>query len=377
MAKEAIGKGVRILFVNSIQESPGAEIWTIRTMLSLQERGHAVRLCCRPGTALAFGGLDEAFPVDQINFRGDLDPLTIARFAFIMWHAKIDVVLTHLEKDLSLAGVAARVLPRPVVVLHRHGVDKPVKRRRLLHFAYKKLPHRIIVHSEASKKTLLQNSPWLREEKIEVIYQGIDPRPFEQAQGAAMRREWGIGPDVPLLGFVGPLDERKGIGVLLTAFDHILAREPQARLVFIGEGPLREMIESEVRSKGWQGHVHVAGFIADIPSAMRALDVLILPSFIEGFSSVLIEAMAAQLPVISTRYSSMPEVIVDAETGFLVPPGDSEAIASRAICLLQDAALRLKMGEQGFARVKEQFSIQAMLNHLEAIMHAELKRLRR
>ncbi|RME01317.1 MAG: glycosyltransferase family 1 protein [Calditrichaeota bacterium] len=354
----------------------GGEIWTLRSMEALQNRGHRVMLCCRPATEVGFRGMKAGFPVYELEFGGDFNPVSILRLALLMSKAKIDVVLANMDKELRQAGLAALLVrPRPIVI-PRRGIDYPLKNRLRYRLAYNKLATRIIANSQATKRSLLKNAPWLNPDRIEVVYNGIDPEPFEQADGKALRKQWGIGDDTPVLGFVGQLDPRKGIGVLLTAFEEIHRCVPEARLVFVGEGPLREMIESEARVKHWQGYVTVAGFMDDVPAIMNAIDVLVLPSFWEGFGIVLIEAMAAKKPVITTNISSMPEIVVAGETGFLIEPGDSETLARHAIELLTRPALRRKMGEKGSKRVQQMFSHNIMINHLEAIFKQELAKRR-
>lgn len=355
----------------------GGEVWMLRTMRALRKRGHRIALCCRPGTKLAFDAFHENFPVYEIEFRGDFDPLSIGRIAWLFAREKIDAVLTNMDKELRLCGLAAKCIPRGPVVIPRRGIDYPLKDQFQYRFSYNVLAVKIIANSEATKKALLRNAPWLEPGKIEVIYNGIDAAPFEKADGRAFREQWGIAADVPVLGFVGQLDERKGIGVLLTAYSAIVAKLPEVRLVFAGDGPLREMIESEARSNGWGERVKVLGFQENIAEVMSAIDILLLPSFWEGFGIVIIEAMAAGKPVISTNISSMPEIIVVGETGYLIEPGDSDALAEKSCRLLQDPTLRKSMGEKGHERVVTVFNHITMINHLESLLKSEIAKKRR
>ncbi len=349
----------------------------LRAMAGLQARGHEVHLCCRPGTELLLRADRAGYPVHEVNFRGDLDPLTILRLVLLIKGQAYDVILTNMDKELRLAGIAARLVhPRPAVI-PRRGIDYPLKNKLRYRFAYNVLADHIIANSEATKKALLRNAPWLDPARIEVIYNGIEIAPFQQARGEPFRQKLGIPVQAPLVGFVGQLDSRKGIGVILSAFEQVINRIPQAKLVFVGEGPLREMIESEIRIKEWQGSVFLAGFSDDIPEVMQAIDLLILPSFWEGFGIVIIEAMAAGKPVISTNISSMPEIVVEGETGYLIEPGDSDSLAGRIVTLLQDEDLRSRMGEKGVQRVDSMFSYTAMLNHLETLFRQQVARIRK
>lgn len=357
---------MRLLFINSIQMFAGGEVWMLRTLRALQERGHEVWLCCRPHTELAERAANEGIPVKLINFRSDFDPICILQLARFMRHNRIEAVLTNMDKELRNAGVAAKLAGVPAVI-PRRGIDYPLKNRRRYRCAYNFLATRVLANSHATKRALLKNAPWLDPERIEVIHNGVDLAAFAQSPRRSFRLEWNIPAYAPVLGFVGQLDERKGIGVLLSAFAMILARLPETRLVLAGEGPLREMIESEVREKGWENNVVLPGFVDDVAAIMHAIDALVLPSYWEGFGIVIIEAMACRRPVITTNVSSMPEIVVEGQTGYLIPPGDSHALAERALALLTSEPLRARMGQAAQRRVVEHFSHEHMMDRLEAL----------
>lgn len=364
---------MRILFINSIQMFGGGEVWMLRTLRALQKRGHEVWLCCRPDTELADRAVEEGLPVKFISFRSDFDPICILRLAWFMWRERIEVVLTNMDKELRAGGVAARLAGVPAVI-PRRGIDYPLKNRWRYRFAYNVLATRLLANSQATKEALLRNAPWLQERRIEVIHNGIDLSAFLQSARRDLRREWNIPQNAPLLGFVGQLDERKGIGVLLSAFALILQEIPEVRLLIAGAGPLQEMIESEMRERQWLGRVILAGFVNEVANVMQAIDVLLLPSFWEGFGLVIIEAMACSRPVIATNASSMPEIVADGRTGFLIEPGDHHALAARAVELLADEDLRRRMGEAGKIRAREYFSFEVMIARLEDLFRRETRR---
>jgi glycosyltransferase involved in cell wall biosynthesis len=367
---------MRILFINSILMFAGGEVWMLNTLRALQQRGHHVWLCCRPGTEVGDRAAEMGIPVKLIPFGSDFSLFNILRLWLFMRRHRIDVVLTNMDKELRIGGVAARLANVPAII-PRRGIDYPLKDRWRYRFAYNILATHIIANSQATKRTLLRRAPWLNPDRVEVIYNGIDPSRFNTPTGRDLRREWGIDDGTPLLGFVGQLDERKGIGVLLTAFRVIMQTIPTARLVMVGRGPLQEMVESEIKMFGWQDAIILPGFEDDIASVMQAIDVLLLPSYWEGFGIVLIEAMAAGKPAISTLTSSMPEIVADGETGFLIEPGDAEALAQRSVELLKDGALRKRFGAAAQQRVRDLFTLDNMISRLEKYFAAQIARRRR
>lgn len=336
----------------------------LRTLRALRERGHQVCLCCRPEAEIGKRAIAQDLRVELLKFSGDFNPLTIFRLARLMKRERIEVVLTNMDKELRLGGIAAKIANVPAVI-PRRGIDYPLKNRWRYRWAYNVLATRIIANSLATKRALLLNAPWLNADRIEVIYNGIDLKPFAQTASQDLRSRWGVMPDEPLLGFVGQLDERKGIHVLLAAFRRIKRAVPKTRLVLAGRGPLRAMIETEVRNQGWEDAVVLPGFLDDVVAVMQAIDILLLPSLWEGFGIVLIEAMAAGKPAISTNASSMPEIIADGQTGYIVPVGDDDALAQRTIELLQNAARREQFGRAARRRVAERFTMERMIEQLE------------
>lgn len=348
----------------------------LRVLQALQERGHGVWLCCRPDTELGKRARAQNIPVEFVKFSGDFNPLTLFQLARLMQREKIEVVLTNMDKELRLGGLAAKLAGVPVVI-PRRGIDYPLKNRWRYRFAYNVLATRIIANSVATKHALLRNAPWLAPDRIDVIYNGIDAQPFLQPRARDLRTDWGIRPEELLLGFVGQLDERKGIRVLLAAWQRIRKEFPQTRLVLVGEGPLREMIERQIKEQGWEKTVLLAGFVDDVVGVMQAIDILLLPSLWEGFGIVLIEAMAAGKAAISTDTSSMPEIIVEGRTGYLVPPNDAAALANRTLALLQNSERREQFGRAARERVVTLFTQARMIEQLERLFQAEVNKRRK
>ncbi len=359
------GRRLRILFVNSIQMFGGGEVWMLRTLALLKEKGHRVWLLCRPGTRLAQEALRQGIAVRTMRMRGDFDALSIWQVFRLIKRLRIQVVLTNMDKELRFAGIAAR-LAGVGAVFPRRGIDYPLKDRWRYRFAYNKLASMVIANSKATARALRRNAPWLPEERIAVIYNGIDPAPFVSGS-PRLRQEYRLPAHARVIGFVGQLDERKGICYLLQAFAEVHRRHPETVLLVVGEGPLREWIVTTAAAYGLARAVILTGFREDVPAVMRSIDMLVLPSLWEGFGIVLIEAMAAGRPVVTTAVSSMPEIVLHGRTGLLVPPGNAQALAEAVCALLEDPARAKRMGRAGQVRVSEHFADQRMLRELEGL----------
>lgn len=357
---------MNVLFANSIRMFGGGEIWMLRAARALEARGHRVEILCRPGVEFAGRAEAAGLGVVTLPMAGDFDPRTVEATRRILRRRRVDLVLTNMDKELRFAGMAARLAGRTAVVARR-GIDHPLKDALRYRFAYNVLADAVIANSEATRRALLRNAPWLAPEKIRVIYNGIDPAPYEGPPATDIRKRWPIAPGHAVIGFVGQLDERKGIADLLAAFERVMREAPGTTLLLVGEGPLRAEIERFAAGAATGGRVILAGFQDGIADIMKQIDVLVLPSLWEGFGIVLIEAMAASKPAITTAVSSMPEIVLDGETGRVVPVRDPGALAAAMLEVLRDPARGRRWGEAGRRRVEEHFGIGAMTDRLEAL----------
>jgi glycosyltransferase involved in cell wall biosynthesis len=228
-----------------------------------------------------------------------------------------------------------------------------------------------VANSEATKKTLVQSAPWLNPAHIRVIYNGIDVARFDPENTQDLRSALSLKPEHRLAGFVGRLNVQKGIQNLLEAFYTASKNDDLLHLLIVGEGDLLESIQIFAREHHLQQRCHLLGFREDIPDIMRTIDYLVLPSLWEGFGIVLIEAMAAGKPCITTNVSSMPEIVQDGVSGIVVPSNDNEALA-HAMMSMQDRQA-LTMGKEGRKIVEHKFQIDDMVDAYEALFEDLVK----
>lgn len=204
--------------------------------------------------------------------------------------------------------------------------------------------------------------------KASVIHSGVDLQRFRKPEVAptATRGSFGIHDRTLVVGTVGWLLPIKGPEVLLEAMGHVWQRRSNIALIYVGKGDLEEPLKAMVRRLNVADRVRFLGWRTDIPDLMHSFDIFVLPSRNEGMGRVIVEAMAAGLPVVASRTGGLPDLVSDGHNGFLVPPGDAAALG-RAIRKLCDTAdLRQRMGEQGRRRA-EDFSLQRMVDKLDAL----------
>jgi len=210
----------------------------------------------------------------------------------------------------------------------------------------------------------------------QVVYNGVDLEVFSRKalSGEGVRRELGVG-EAPLLLLPGRVDTTKGQREAIMAMKTVVKEVPQAVLVVVGETSrqeegLTEELKALASRLGVGERVIFPGARKDMPAFYAAADVVIMPSLEsarEGFGRVLIEAMAMGKATVATRTGGIPEVMMEGETGLLVPPGDVEALARAVVDLLRDEEKRKRMGERGYERVKRFFDLEKTVVQVEEV----------
>jgi len=215
---------------------------------------------------------------------------------------------------------------------------------------------------------------------VHLVPNGIPLARFEPAPPPeGLRRELGLGPRAPVACVVGRLTPWKGHQVLLRAWRRVIERVPEARLLIVGEVAFWEdSYEQELKDLAaamkLDRHVRWLGFREDVPDLLRASDLLVLPSVDEPFGRALIEAMAAELPVVATRSGGVPEIVVDGDTGLLVPPGDPEALGEAIAELLGEPERARELGRAGRRRALEKFDVRRVAQQVGRIYQEILGR---
>lgn len=194
--------------------------------------------------------------------------------------------------------------------------------------------------------------------KVRVIQNGSDLSRFNPAHAvpSEMRQKLGFAPGDPVMLVAARLEPQKGHSVLLSAMLEVLREFPDARLVCLGEGVLRQELEQQSRQLGLQAHVRFVGFQSNVTDWLALCDFTILPSFYEGLPLIAIESLAAGRTMVATAVDGTPEVIVNGRTGITVPPGDMHALSEAMRSMLRSPALRTRLAGEGRAWVLERFT---------------------
>jgi len=300
----------------------------------------------------------------------------ITKLIVVVRREKVAVIHAHLPDCAILAGLVGKMTGAKVVVsYHGLGIMPKSRRRfdprnRLRMIFYRltmKLSHRSIAVSQPVGE-MLRNVVKVGAEKIVVIPNGVDVSEYESpSDRTRVLSRLGLVARDMIVTSVGRLVYNKGHEFLIRGLKAVTQSYPSTRLLLVGDGPERGELTSLVTELGLERHVSLLGERNDIPQILAISHVFALPSLWEGLSVALLEAMAAGKPVVATAVEGNVAVVVDKQTGLLVPAKDSEALALAICRLLGDPGLAQKMGDAGRARVKKYYSLHESLRRTERL----------
>jgi L-malate glycosyltransferase len=344
--------------------SPGGTERLVIEICRRLPRAMVPAVCCldEPGEWAA-ELTSEGIPVVALHREPGFQPLLGYRIATLARRVGANVMHCH-HYSPYVYGVLATLLSRRCgLVFTEHGRlsdAAPSRKRRLVNPWLARVPGAICAVSADLKRHMVAEG--FPERRVQVVYNGIavGERADEHSR-VAVRPDLGIPPDAFVVGTVARLDPVKDLGSLLQAHALVLAAIPAARLVVVGTGPEQASLETAARALGISDRVHFVGYRADARRVMSAFDLYVNCSTYEGVSLTILEAMAAGLPVVATQVGGNPEVVVDGETGLLVPARAVPPLADAVVALGSDALRRRQMAEAGRRRVERAFSIDRMV----------------
>ncbi len=299
-------------------------------------------------------------------------PWAVAMLASILRRERIDIVHTH-HFDPMAVGTAAAKLAGCAVIIGRHYSDtirylsNPFKRHAYLgaEAIFHNLATRIIVPS-AFVYDLLTRVQRVDARKVVKIPYGFDLAKYVPSEGGPVVLRRGFAPDGQvLIGSFGRLHPEKGQGYLLEAARALAPDYPGVRILLVGDGPDRPMLERTARELGLGGRVIFTGWRTDVTDLLAAIDIVVQPSLAETFSQVMVEALASGKPLVMSDVGGSRDTISHGDNGLLVPPGDAEAIEGALRTLLDAPQLARRLGEAGREYVKDTLDIHSIIRQYE------------
>lgn len=308
--------------------------------------------------------LEERYTVYCKKRRSGIDLSVIPWLREIIGREKISVVHAHQYTPLFYSTPAALLSGRASVVYTEHGRFYPDRRswkRRLFNPLLALGVTQLVSISSCTAQAMAayDNLPLRR---IRVIHNGVDlSRMNPPFDAASKRSSLGLSRSCRLIGTAARLDEIKNIPMMLRVFNEVLRRVPDTCLLIAGQGPQEGNLKSMAAELGIADRVRFIGLRFDLPEIYQLMDVFLLTSFSEGISVTLLEAMASGVPAVVTDVGGNGEVVVEGETGHLVPLQDETGFMERVVRILTDPGWAHSLGDNSRKRAGQHFSFENML----------------
>ena len=346
----------RVLHVLDTAEPAGSAIFKIvETLVARVDRSrYEFEVCFLREGKLARRLSEQGVEASCVDWNGSLkDPAGMARYAGLLRSADFSIIHQHTGGRL-LTGMGRRLTKARIV----RSVHARASEETGLVSADGRLPE-----SDATIANSRIVAEFSGDPDAVVIYPGIDASRFATSR----KKHPGV-----VIGTACRLELIKGLSDLLQATVPLVSQFPDLRLEIAGDGSLRAALKDESRELGMSEQVLFLGWQEDLAPVMESWDIFALPSLDEGFGFAALEAMAAGLPVVATNVGGLPELVVDGETGWLVPARDPAMLADRLRRLIADAEKRETMGAAGGRRAQQDFSLSRMVEQIVGVYDRQL-----
>jgi glycosyltransferase involved in cell wall biosynthesis len=369
---------MRILFLSTSMGMGGADSQLLSAAREMLVRGHEVLIVSMtPLGPMGLEAQNTGVPTQSLELRrGVPDPRGLTRLARIVRAWRPDVVHSHMVHANLLARALRLFAPVPALVSTIHNIYEGGWLRMTGYRLTNGLVDHMTIVSEAAADHFVAKGIVPRR-LLTVIPNGVDPAVFPTVPAEArqtLRRSMGLDREFVWLA-VGRFEIAKDYPNMLRAFAGVHERHPSAVLLLVGRGSLQGETEALAASLGLGGSVKFLGVRSDVPEIMSAADGYVMSSAWEGMPMVLLEAAAAGLPIVATMVGGNREVVVDGKSGYLVAPGDSDALGS-AMARLTDLAEdeRRSLGEQGREHIRTRYGLSRVVDRWEAVYREVLLR---
>ena len=357
---------MKILHINTERTWRGGEQQTLYLIRLLMERQIECHLVCQPGSPMAVKASDAGVVVFPIAMHGEADLMAGMRLNRLIRTHNYDIVHSHTSHAHTLAFMAS--IGCNICRLVTRRVDFTIFRNRFLplnSIKYRFMADYYVAISHKIKKVMVTDG--IAADRIFVVHSGIDLNRFTGVAGDSLISEFHLRSNEPVIINVAHLAGHKGQQFLVRAIPHVLKEIPGARFFIIGAGELMTELQTLSDSLGIKQALTLTGFRKDVGAFYNIADLFVMSSVQEGLGTALLDALALAKPVVATNAGGIPEVIKDGDTGRLVEAANPQALAQGIIEMLAHKDQAQAMAQRGQALVKEQFSIDAMVENNLAV----------
>lgn len=362
---------MKLLILESSTAIGGQELAVLLHAQGLRKRGYDLTLVLEPDSPIEDLARREGLPIEPLCMQKWCYPAALLCVRSLIRRLRPDIVHVNSSRDSWIATLAVRlVTPRVPVIRTRH-ISTPLNRNATTRWLYRSLLDQVIVTGGELTRRGLVERDGLDPARVAAFPIGIDVAYFRPGTPTRdLREELGLPPSELLVGLISYLRSYKGHEYFIDAAARVVARRKGVTFLISGRGPEEARLRARIAEQGVEQRVRMLGYREDLLNVFHSLNVFVIPS-VEGdtIPQVLMQALAVGLPVVSTTVGSIPDVVRNGETGFVVPPRDAVALADRISVLLDNPELRGQMGIAGRGLVERSYSLDRMLDELERIYH--------
>jgi glycosyltransferase involved in cell wall biosynthesis len=351
---------IRIVFVVPLLQTGGSERHVTTLLPRLDPTRFVPSVVCIGDEGDLFGELvATGIQAKALHLRKWQAVRALRELIAFLRSERADVVVVTGRNAEVLGRIAAHLTGVPHTIMWVHNaseitrrsavyraVDRALIRWTSSYFGVAEVQRRFLVHERGYP-----------DNKIRIIYNGVDAALFDGEAGATTPAGFGIDPGDPVVGILGSLRPEKDHATFLRAARLVIDEMPHVRFMVVGDGACRARLEALCSELGITPNVHFVGARDDVGRMLCAMDVFAMTSVTECLPMALLEAMACARPAVCTAVGGVVEVVVDGETGYLVPPEDPPRLAAGLMMLLSDPQTARRMGAAGRHRVEAEFSL--------------------
>ena len=355
-----------ICLFNSASSWGGGEKWHADVASHLFKKGYKVFFITSPNSPLYVKMKENGVPGYPIKItnRSFFNPFKVFKLARIFRRENVGSLLTSLPSDMKVASVAAR-MARVQNIVYRRGSAIPIRNVRLNRYLLRRVVTRIIANSLEVKKTILANNlNMVPEGKISIVHNGVK-RDFYKPDSPPLYQ---AGDQEIVLGSAGRFSEEKGHLYLMSLMKVLGESKFRFKLLIAGKGKLQTILQERAKEEGVEDRVEFLGFVEDMTSFYNSIDIFLLPSRYEGFSNVVLEAMASAKPVVSFDVGSVNEVIDHGVSGFVGKLNNVDEMSRLILELAADESRRKEMGAKARERIETSFSFEHSIEEVIALI---------
>ena len=359
---------MKILQVCSASDFGGGEVHVADLVRGLANRGHAVYLAVRPNSPLRDPLAGVIASWHEMPLRNSLDLQSARAIAQLALEHHIDIIHAHVGRDYLVAALACKQTNGVKLVLTRHHY-LPLKRGTLYRWLLGNVAA-VIAVSESVRESVIERLQ-LPPERVRTLPNWIDPDRFKPGDREAARAMFRVRSNI-VVACIGQITPAKGQEEFVRAAANLARIRTDVEFLVVGEEreegvPFTRHLTELGESLGLAERLRFLGRISHIPALLAAADVVVVPSWDEGFSLVTIEAMAARRAVLASNVGGIAGIIRDNVTGLMVPPRDVHALTDKLLWLVSDAPLRERLSVQGQRDVYARFGREQIIDQIEAL----------